>query len=69
MLPPAPHARADTAADPTLGSIVSFALMGAALLPMLTLVNTTPDRIPADVILEGQEQPQEQLQGLKEEKA
>lgn len=55
--------------DPSLISIVSFALMGASLLPMLKLVNTTPDRIPADVILEGQEQQQEKLQELKEEKA
>lgn len=55
--------------SPLIGFIVSFALMGASLLPMLKLVNTTPDRIPADVILEGQEQQQEKLQELKEEKA
>ena len=30
--------------------------MAAALIPMIILVNSTPDRIPADVIIEGQEQ-------------
>lgn len=34
---------------------VSFGLMGAALLPMIVLVNRTPDHIPADVILAEQE--------------
>lgn len=29
--------------------------MAAALVPMICLVNRTPDRIPADVIVEGQE--------------
>lgn len=33
---------------------MAFALLGAALLPMIMLVNTTPDRIPADVIAEQQ---------------
>jgi hypothetical protein len=33
---------------------VTFALLGAALLPMIMLVNTTPDRIPADEIAEQQ---------------
>lgn len=36
-------------------SCVAFALLGAALLPMIMLVNTTPDRIPADVIAEQQD--------------
>ncbi len=36
-------------------SCVTFALLGVALLPMIMLVNTTPDRIPADVIAEEQE--------------
>lgn len=34
---------------------MTFALLGAALLPMIMLVNTTPDRIPADVIAEQQQ--------------
>ena len=34
---------------------MAFALLGAALLPMIMLVNTTPDRIPADVIAEQQQ--------------
>ena len=29
--------------------------MAAAFVPMLFLVNSTPDRIPADVVLEGKE--------------
>lgn len=29
--------------------------MALAFVPMLMLVNSTPDRIPADVILEGQD--------------
>jgi hypothetical protein len=37
-------------------SCVSFGLMAAALIPMLALVNSTPDRIPADVIAEELEQ-------------
>lgn len=34
---------------------MTFALLGAALLPMIMLVNTTPERIPADVIAEQQD--------------
>ncbi|KAK7955317.1 hypothetical protein PG988_016011 [Apiospora saccharicola] len=41
--------------SPLIGFIVSFALMGACLGPMIVLVNSTPDRIPADVALEEQE--------------
>ena len=37
-----------------LFSCVTFALLGASLLPMIMLVNTTPDRIPADEIAEQQ---------------
>lgn len=37
-----------------LSSCVTFALLGAAILPMIMLVNTTPDRIPADIIAEEQ---------------
>ncbi|KAI0160058.1 MFS general substrate transporter [Hypoxylon sp. FL1284] len=55
-------------ADPLIGFCVTFALMAAALGPMLVLVNATPDRIPADVILEGQEEEQEKkMEGLKAE--
>ncbi|KAL4890096.1 major facilitator superfamily domain-containing protein [Aspergillus ambiguus] len=38
--------------NPLIGFCVTFGLLGAALLPMIMLVNTTPDRIPADVIAE-----------------
>lgn len=49
-------------------SCVTFALMAAALVPMLMLVNATPDRIPADVILEEEEAQQEKkIVGLKSE--
>lgn len=34
---------------------MAFALLGAALIPMIMLVNTTPDRIPAEVIAEQQD--------------
>lgn len=33
---------------------MTFALLGAAILPMIMLVNSTPERIPADVIAEEQ---------------
>ncbi|KAI0847192.1 MFS general substrate transporter [Daldinia vernicosa] len=55
-------------ANPLIGFCVTFALMAVAVGPMLVLVNATPDRIPADVILEAQEaQQEEKLQGLKAE--
>lgn len=38
--------------SPLIGFCVTFGLMAVAVLPMLTLVNQTPDRIPADVIAE-----------------
>ncbi|KAK7910591.1 major facilitator superfamily domain-containing protein [Apiospora marii] len=41
--------------SPLIGFIVSFALMGLCLGPMIVLVNSTPDRIPADVAMEEQE--------------
>ncbi|KAG4221652.1 hypothetical protein PC116_g29872 [Phytophthora cactorum] len=42
--------------------------MAASVGPMLVLVNATPDRIPADVILETQEVQQEKkLEELKAE--
>lgn len=37
-----------------MSSCVTFALLGAAILPMVMLVNSTPERIPADVIAEEQ---------------
>ncbi|KAI9374736.1 major facilitator superfamily domain-containing protein [Aspergillus egyptiacus] len=44
-----------TTSNPLIGFIVTFALLGVALLPMIMLVNTTPDRIPADVVAEEQD--------------
>ncbi|KAM5372610.1 hypothetical protein ACJZ2D_007384 [Fusarium nematophilum] len=41
-----------TKSNPLVGFCVTFALLGAALLPMIMLVNTTPDKIPADEIAE-----------------
>ncbi|KAF2110901.1 major facilitator superfamily domain-containing protein [Lophiotrema nucula] len=41
--------------SPLIGFCVTFGLMGLAVMPMLTLVNMTPDRIPADVIAEEQQ--------------
>jgi len=38
---------------------VTFGLLAAALGPMIVLVNSTPDRIPADVIVEEQDRAQE----------
>ncbi|KAF5649102.1 Ion channel regulatory UNC-93 [Fusarium tjaetaba] len=43
-----------TKSDPLVGFCVTFGLLGASLLPMIMLVNTTPDRIPADEIAEQQ---------------
>lgn len=40
--------------------------MAAALGPMIVLVNSTPDRIPADVVMEEQEKVHtEKVEGLK----
>ncbi|OIW22665.1 MFS general substrate transporter [Coniochaeta ligniaria NRRL 30616] len=44
-----------TSTSPLVGMCVSFALMAAALGPMIVLVNRTPDSIPADVIIAEQE--------------
>ncbi|EAU30472.1 conserved hypothetical protein [Aspergillus terreus NIH2624] len=41
--------------NPLIGFCVTFGLLGASLLPMILLVNSTPDRIPADVIAEQQD--------------
>jgi hypothetical protein len=38
--------------SPLIGMCVTFGLMALALGPMLVLVNSTPDRIPADVAAE-----------------
>lgn len=41
--------------SPLIGFCVTFGLMGAAFAPMLALVHQVPDRIPADVLLEEQD--------------
>lgn len=38
--------------SPLIGMCVTFGLMALSLGPMLMLVNSTPDRIPADVTAE-----------------
>jgi hypothetical protein len=38
--------------SPLIGFCVTFGLMGLAFGPMLVLVNSTPERIPADVTAE-----------------
>jgi len=35
--------------SPLIGMCVTFGLMALAVVPMLMLVNSTPDQIPADV--------------------
>lgn len=45
-------------------SCVTFALLGAALYPMIMLVNTTPDRIPADIVAEEQNAAREKMEGV-----
>lgn len=44
-----------------MSSCVTFGLMAAALVPMIFLVNSTPDRIPADVIADEQEKAEEKI--------
>lgn len=44
-------------------SCVTFALLGAAIIPMAMLVNTTPDRIPTDVIAEQQDAARKKMEG------
>ncbi|KAJ0413501.1 major facilitator superfamily domain-containing protein [Aspergillus carlsbadensis] len=39
-----------TTSNPLIGFCVTFGLLGISLLPMIMLVNTTPDQIPADLI-------------------
>lgn len=41
---------------------MTFALLAAALYPMIMLVNTTPDRIPADVVAEEQNAAREKME-------
>lgn len=41
-----------TKSSPLIGFCVTFGLMAAALIPTLMLVNSVPDRIPADVTIE-----------------
>ncbi|KAF4119667.1 Ion channel regulatory protein UNC-93 [Geosmithia morbida] len=43
-----------TSSDPLTGFCVTFGLLGAALIPMHVLVNSTPDQIPADEIAQQQ---------------
>ncbi|KAE8383157.1 major facilitator superfamily domain-containing protein [Aspergillus bertholletiae] len=53
-----------TTSDPLIGFCVTFALLGASLFPMIMLVNTTPDRIPADMIAEQQNAASEKLENV-----
>ncbi|KAJ5945147.1 hypothetical protein N7516_005315 [Penicillium verrucosum] len=39
-----------TTNNPLVGFCVTFALLGASLLPMIMLVNTTPECVPADLV-------------------
>ncbi|CAI7629363.1 unnamed protein product [Penicillium bialowiezense] len=51
-----------TTNDPMVGFCVTFALLAAALYPMIMLVSTTPDRIPADVVAEEQNAAREKME-------
>ncbi|OKP10103.1 UNC93-like protein 1 [Penicillium subrubescens] len=51
-----------TTSNPLVGFCVTFGLLAAALGPMIMLVNTTPDRIPADVIAEQQDAVREKIE-------
>jgi hypothetical protein len=53
--------------SPLIGFCVTFALMAVAFGPMLVLVNSTPDRIPADVTSEEQERVESKVGALKVE--
>jgi hypothetical protein len=46
---------------------VTFGLMALSLLPMLMLVNSTPDRIPADVAAEEQDRAENKIVDMKTE--
>ncbi|KAJ5301137.1 two-component sensor protein histidine protein kinase (dhkk dhkj) [Penicillium atrosanguineum] len=54
-----------TTNNPLVGFCVTFGLLGAAVYPMIMLVNTTPDRIPADVVAEEQDAALEKIEHLK----
>jgi hypothetical protein len=53
--------------SPLVGMCVTFALMALSLLPMLLLVNSTPDRIPADVTAEEQDHTESKIVNTKTE--
>jgi hypothetical protein len=53
--------------SPLIGFCVTFALMAVAFGPMLVLVNSTPDRIPADVTSEEQERVESKIGAVKVE--
>ncbi|KAL2812267.1 major facilitator superfamily domain-containing protein [Aspergillus granulosus] len=50
-----------TTSNPLIGFCVTFALLGVSLLPMIMLVNTTPDQIPADLVAEEQRAAEEKI--------
>ncbi|KAH7400934.1 major facilitator superfamily domain-containing protein [Phaeosphaeria sp. MPI-PUGE-AT-0046c] len=49
--------------SPLIGMCVNFGLLALAVGPMLMLVNSTPDRIPADVTAEEQDRAENKLAG------
>jgi hypothetical protein len=53
--------------SPLIGMCVTFALMACSLVPMLMLVNSTPDRIPADVAAEEQDRAENKIVDMKTE--
>ncbi|OOQ91536.1 hypothetical protein PEBR_08488 [Penicillium brasilianum] len=53
-----------TTSNPMVGFCVTFGLLAAALGPMIFLVNTTPDRIPADIIAEQQDAAREKIENV-----
>jgi hypothetical protein len=53
--------------SPLIGMCVTFGLMVLAFGPMLVLVNSTPDRIPADVIAEEQDRADNKIGDVKVE--
>lgn len=61
MFPFLPASFFYASADCEICSGVTFGLLGAALIPMIMLVNTTPDKIPADVVAEEQNAASEKL--------
>lgn len=53
--------------SPLIGMCVTFGLMALALFPMLMLVNSTPDRIPADIAAEELDRAENKLGEVKVE--